>query len=78
MRKIVAGNISSDGDTSGLCVHLSAEIRREECGTCTNNPRIKVFACALHCECTLGKPLTGIACCATCGDYHPQPGGTGS
>jgi hypothetical protein len=32
---------------------------------------IKVFACSIHGECTIGKQLDGVKCCATCGDYEP-------
>jgi hypothetical protein len=60
------------------CVHLGEMVRMEECGTCTNKPKIKVFVCGLHGECSLAKPLDGLACCAACEDYQPHPGGTGS
>lgn len=55
--------------SSQFCGRLGELMRSEECGDCTSKPKIKVFACALHGECTLGKPLDGLACCATCADY---------
>jgi hypothetical protein len=46
-------------------------VRREEpCPSCRGAVRLKVFACALHGECTIARSLTGVACCATCPDYE--------
>jgi hypothetical protein len=45
------------------------ELRRELCVTCKNTTLVKVFACAVHGECTLGQPLAGTACCRHCNDY---------
>lgn len=57
----------------GRCHHLGAEIRREDCTGCKGKrTQIKVFACAVHGECTLGKKLDGLACCAGCKDYQPK------
>ena len=53
----------------GPCAHLGAEVRQLVCETCTGKTRIKVFACAIHGECTVGKQLEGLACCAGCKDY---------
>jgi len=54
-----------------LCMRIGAEVRRELCPTCDGHVQIKVFACALHGECTLEKPLAGLATCASCSDYRP-------
>lgn len=75
--------VSADGKTvkhgaarpkpRGPCAHLGAEFRREPCTGCKGKrTELKVFACAIHVECTLGKQLEGLACCATCPDYEPQ------
>lgn len=56
------------------CLHRGEEIRTADCPTCSGHVRVKVFACAIHSECTLAKPLPGIACCQGCGDYAPRPG----
>lgn len=56
------------------CRHLGDELRREECPTCdpTYKISLKVLACSIHGECTIGKQLDGLACCATCPDYSPR------
>jgi hypothetical protein len=42
----------------------------ETCPTCAGNVRVNVYGCQRHGLCTLGKPLMGKACCATCPDYR--------
>lgn len=54
------------------CLHRGPETRQQVCDTCAGKQRIKVFACAIHSEATLGKRLPGLACCAGCGDYRGQ------
>ena len=51
------------------CQHRGDSTRQQECDTCAGKTRIKIFACAIHGECTLAKKLDGIACCAGCKDY---------
>lgn len=51
---------------AGPCVHLGAETRRVPGTGCGKRCELKVFVCAVHGECTLGKKLNGLACC-TCG-----------
>ena len=57
----------------GPCVHRGEESRREECDTCRGRVKLKVFDCTLHGECTLEKPLVGVATCNDCADYQPPP-----
>lgn len=52
------------------CRHRGSESRRVECPTCSGTVRIKVFACSLKGECTLGQPVDGIPCCATCEEFE--------
>jgi hypothetical protein len=52
------------------CRHRGAELRQVECASCGGNVRIKVFACALFGECTLGKPLPGVPTCEACSRYE--------
>ena len=61
---------------TGDCQLRGSDLRLQECDTCTGKQRIKVFACVLHRECTIGKKLPGIACCAPgqCADYVPSIG----
>jgi hypothetical protein len=53
------------------CVHLGPEVRQQVCDTCAGKQRIKIFGCTIYGDCTLGKKLDGLACCATCPDYSP-------
>lgn len=50
------------------CRHRGGETGRELCPTCGGRVEVRVFACALYIACTLAKPLSGRACCATCPD----------
>lgn len=55
----------------GPCIHRGGELRQQESATCRGNVRVKVFACALHGECTLEKPLPGggqVRVCSVCPD----------
>ena len=56
----------------GPCLHLGDSTRQQECDTCAGKTRIKVFTCSIHGECTLGKKLDGLACCAGCKEYEPK------
>ncbi len=54
---------------SSACVHLGAETRRQLCPSCRGHVELKVFACAVHGECTQGKPAAGVkGCCQGCAD----------
>lgn len=58
---------------AGDCRWLGkAPLRLVGCESCGGNVQIKVFACAVHGETTVGKQLEGLACCATCDDYQPR------
>jgi hypothetical protein len=50
---------------------MGTEVRLQGCSSCGGSWQIKVFACAIHGECTLGKRLDGLACCSECQDYAP-------
>ena len=54
------------------CIHRSDELRRELCSTCRGRVDVKVFACDIHGECTIGKKLPGITCCSECTDAHAR------
>jgi hypothetical protein len=54
---------------TSACVHRGAQAREQACPSCRGHVRLKVFACAVHGECTVGKALAGLACCATCPDF---------
>jgi hypothetical protein len=58
----------------GPCDHLGAEVRREDCTGCKGKrTQIKIFDCAVHGECSIGKKLDGVACCAGCKDFATTP-----
>lgn len=52
------------------CRHQDKMTRQVTCDSCRGAVRIKVFSCEVHDECTIGKPLKGVACCLTCSDYE--------
>lgn len=54
------------------CEYLGAPVGTQECQGCRGTVRIKLFACEVHGQCTLGKRLDMLACCAQCGDYAPS------
>lgn len=53
------------------CRHLGVVLRHQACETCQGEVKIKVLACGLHDECTIGKQLGELACCGACKDYVP-------
>jgi hypothetical protein len=57
------------------CLHRGGVMREERCPGCRGAVRLKVFACSVHGECTVGKPLEALACCGACPDYDPGHAG---
>jgi hypothetical protein len=55
------------------CIHRGEARREKQCPTCRGQVRLKVFACALHGECTVARAAGGLACCASCLDYDGGP-----
>lgn len=53
------------------CVHLGPEVRRVACESCRGSVQIKVFACAIHGECTARRYKSGgnMRACLTCAEY---------
>ncbi len=62
--------------SKAVCKHRGDQQRLQWCDPCRGD--IKVFACELYGECTLGKKLDGIACCndrgVVCPDFTPSKG----
>jgi hypothetical protein len=54
------------------CKFRGEPIRLVICQSCASKPRIKTFACELFQECTIGKEVAPLACCATCKKYEPK------
>lgn len=78
--KVIVGNcdnptrrncLKAPPKRTALCIHLGAETRREECTTCQGNVLVKLFACPIHGECSIEKPM-GVQICSVCKDYQPQ------
>jgi hypothetical protein len=51
------------------CIHRGDQTGARECESCNGRVKIKTFSCDLHGECTLAKPLDGLACCGSCKDF---------
>jgi hypothetical protein len=56
------------------CLHRGEQTGWADCESCptAGKVKLKVFACALHGTCSLGK-LDGIAFCQACPDRKPDP-----
>ena len=49
------------------CRHRGGEVRRSQCAPCGGGVALKVYACDVHGECTLGKRLPDVpGCCQGC------------
>lgn len=61
----------------GACRHLGEERGLVLCPTCAGKVELKVFACAVHGECTALKRVDGVkGCCQGCQEYErPDPFG---
>jgi hypothetical protein len=59
------------GDSvSTVCLHRGPVLREVPCLACRGQVRVKVFGCRIHIECTLGRMLADVACCAACADFQ--------
>lgn len=45
------------------------------CPSCCGHVELKLFACAAHGCCTLGRAAPGVACCNGCPTYDPAEAG---
>lgn len=55
------------------CTHRGDVVREKKCETCRNKrTTIKVFACAVHGECQIGKRLDGVTSCRDCKDFQAK------
>lgn len=58
-----------DSSKSLNCIHLGRELRLQECKTCKGHTQVKIFACAIHGECTVSMPIaSGKKICWGCAD----------
>ena len=56
------------------CKHMrpvAVLLGAKQCQTCAGKVMVKVYFCGMHGECTVQKPLDGVACCEGCKDYSP-------
>lgn len=74
--RVCAGCVLADHDpvqpkkAKRSCAHLGDSTRRVDCLTCNGRIELKVFACAVHGECTTRKRVDGVqGCCIGCPDY---------
>ena len=51
------------------CRHRGDQTGEERCETCAGVVMLKIFGCAVHGRCCIGKSPDGIRSCATCGEY---------
>jgi hypothetical protein len=58
---------------NGPCLHLGPEVRQQECQECRGKVRMKIYACEVFGECSLGKPLAGVQYCVGCPRYEAIP-----
>ena len=55
------------------CAYRGDVLREEECPSCQQNVRIKIFRCELHRECTSSSRLSSVHSCGKCPDYISEP-----
>ena len=53
-------------ERQGRCEHRGEELRQVDCPSCKGHIRVKVLGCDVFGECSIGKPIPGLACCAGC------------
>lgn len=57
------------------CRHLGAATGASvSCPSCRGHVELKLFGCAVHGDCTLGKPAAGHGCCVGCPDKSARAG----
>lgn len=71
VERVPALPLIADCGSDARCKHFGPELRRVECPTCCGSVKLKVFACAVHGESTMGQPIDGLACCAGCLQFEP-------
>jgi len=57
------------------CEHLGGITGQRPCQGCRGNVQVKLFACSIHGECSLGRQVDDTACCAVCEEYVPASKG---
>lgn len=61
--------LKASAKASTLCIYRGDEVRRVFCPTCCGGGvQVKVFSCEIHGECTIGKQIGDVKCCAGCLD----------
>lgn len=49
------------------CINLGEDTgNTSECASCSGTVRVKHFSCDVHGQCTVAKPIDGVACCKGC------------
>jgi hypothetical protein len=60
----------TEGTEGGKCKHRGAVVREERCRSCCGHVQVKVYECAVHGECQLGRKLGGVRTCAGCENWR--------
>jgi hypothetical protein len=54
---------------SKACVRLGEDTgKKTACKSCSGMTQLTIFKCEIHGECTVGRKVGGMACCAGCKD----------
>jgi hypothetical protein len=64
------GTKGTEGTEGGKCKHRGAVVREERCRSCCGHVQVKVYECAVHGECQLGRKLGGVRTCAGCENWR--------
>lgn len=63
------GPVVAPAAGANACARLGPVLGTAECQTCTGRVALKVYACAVHGRCTLGRRADDVpGCCAGCPD----------
>lgn len=71
IKEVVLARLAKQGfgPAAVPCVHLGESTGETVgCPSCRGSVKLKLFACAIHGQCTTGKKVAGVACCP-CAEY---------
>jgi hypothetical protein len=66
---LMIGREDNSNNKLADCVSRGVQIDSIPCRACGGKVMLKVFACAIHQRCCIGKTVDGVKSCAGCGDY---------
>lgn len=65
-----SGDAKASPENRSPCQSLGRELRQQQCDSCSGKVMLKIFACDVRGECTVLRPLLGVACCGSCDRYR--------